>query len=95
MKSTFRGARGEQTIGLLGDSMRLICAPDRDNPKALFVITVQFPIVPDLERYRERAMPYRAVWVPVESSGAAPPESNASDLMTQFDAYERRERSIP
>ena len=82
-------ARGEQTIGLLGDSMRLICAPDRDNPKALFVITVQFPIVPDLERDRERAMPYRAVWVPVESAGAAPPESNASDLMTQFDAYER------
>lgn len=82
-------ARGEQTIGLLGDSMRLICAPDRDNPKAMFVITVHFPIVPDLERDRERAMPYRAVWVPVESAGSVPLESNVSDLMTQFDAYER------
>ena len=82
-------ARGEQTIGLLGDSMRLICAPDRDNPQALFVMTAQFPTVPDLERDRERAMPYRAVWVPVESAGSVPSESNVSDLMTQFDAYER------
>ena len=82
-------ARGEQTIGLLGDSMRLICAPDRDNPKALFVMTVHFPIVPDLERDRERAMPYRAVWVPVESAGEVPSESNVSDLMTRFETYEK------
>ena len=82
-------ARGEQTIGLLGDSMRLICAPDRDNPKALFVMTVHFPIVPDLERDRERAMPYRAVWVPVESAGSVPSESNVSDLIGQFASYEQ------
>ena len=82
-------AQGEQTVGLLGDSMRLICAPDRDNPRALAVLTVQFPIVPDLERDRERAMPYRAVWVPVESAGSVPSESNVSDLMGQFASYEQ------
>ena len=82
-------AQGERTVGLLGDSMRLICSPDRDNPRALAVLTVHFPIVPDLERDRERAMPYRAVWAPVESAGAVTSESDVSDLMAQFDAYER------
>ena len=82
-------AQGEQTVGLLGDSMRLICAPDRENPRALAVLTVHFPIVPDLERDREHAMAYRAVWVPLQSANATPPESSATDLLTQFDAYER------
>ena len=54
-------------------------------------MTVQFPIVPDLERdrERERAMSYRAVWVPVESAGSVPSESNVSDLMGQFISYEQ------
>ena len=81
-------AAGENMIALLGDSMRMICAPDRENPKALAVRAVHFPIVPDLERDRERAMPYRAVWVPVEEASATPPESNASEILAQFNSYE-------
>ena len=82
-------AQGEQTVGLLGDSMRLICTPDRENPRAMAVLTVQFPIVPDLERDREHAMPYRAVWIPLKTASATPPESDASDLLTQFVAFEK------
>ena len=82
-------AQGEQTVGLLGDSMRLICTPDRENPEAMAVLTVQFPIVHDLERDREYAMAYRAIWVPLESASATPPGSNASELLRQFAAFEK------
>ena len=79
----------EQRIALLGDSMRLICTLDMDNPNALAVLAVHYPYVPDLERDREQAMRHRAIWEPVESSRAVPSDSTTAGLMAELDKYER------
>ena len=61
-------------ILILGDSLRLICAPH--NGSALKVIGVHTPHMSKLEKERDNAMPYRAIWEPAQE----PPPSDDGSL---------------
>ena len=59
-----RDLRDNQDVIILGDSLRLICAPG-DEGDALYVKAVQIPYAPNLDREKGRSVQYRAMWEPV------------------------------
>ena len=80
--------RDPNTVRILGDSVRLICRPDREEPSALAAVAIHFPYQAELERDKEYAMPYRAVWEPVQSSNAAPANDVLDKLIEQLASFE-------
>ena len=73
-------------IQILGDSLRLICAPH--NGSALKVITIHAPHVSSLAKDRDNAMPYRAIW---ELTQEPPPDGDGSlnNLLAALDAHQK------
>ncbi len=61
-------------IKIFGDSLRLICAP---SDGVLFVKAVHAPHMSELVKNRDHAMPYSAIWEPVEKS---PHDQDSSSL---------------
>ena len=76
------------TIRILGDSIRLICRPDRDEPSALAIVAVHAPYQPDLDREKEQAMQYRATWESVPSSRSTVANSSLQHLIGLLDKFE-------
>ena len=81
-----RDRRYQDDLLILGDSLRLACAPDAG---ALVVKAVHTPPLTDLERDRERAMPYRAIWEPVRGGLPTPDGSHLDSLLAALDAHEK------
>ena len=80
--------RDADVIRILGDSLRLICKPS-DDGNGLLVVAVHAPYQPELDQQKERAMPYRAVWEPVQSSDSTPANDGLSGLIEQLASFER------
>ena len=80
--------RDRSKVHILGDSVRLICTPDKDVPNALAVLTVEFPYLPVLERDKERAMLYRASWRPVAPGSGVPINSDINTLIEGLADFE-------
>ena len=81
--------RGDpDTTRILGDSLRLICRPS-DDRNALLVVAVHLPYQAELDQQKERAMPYRAIWNPLESSGMAPANDALAGLIEQLANFEK------
>lgn len=75
--------RDADVLRILGDSLRLICKPD-DNRNSLVVMAIHAPYQPDLERQKEWAMPYRAIWEPLNRSDDVPAGNGLADLLEQL-----------
>ena len=94
-----RDQQQPENIIILGDSLRLICAPDREGGDALAVIAVHTPHSSHLDREKERSMPYRAMWEPVEGGFRAGEEGSSlaeavgdlADLLAKLGTYETKE----
>ena len=78
-----------EVIRILGDSLRLICRKDRQKDNALFVLAVHAPYMAELERQKERALPYRALWEVADSSDAVPADAELTGLLEQLAEFER------
>ena len=93
-----RDQQQPENIIILGDSLRLIGAPDREGDDALAVIAVHTPHGSHLDREKERSMPYRAMWEPVEggfrsgeeSSSLAEAAGDLADLLAKLGTYETK-----
>ncbi len=81
-----RDRRNQDDILILGDSLRLVCALDAGS---LVVKAVHTPYLTDLERDRERALPYRAIWEPAQGSPSNQDSSDLTSLITVLDAHEK------
>ena len=73
-------------IRIFGDSLRLICAPDDG---VLFVKAVHAPHVSELVKDRDRAMPYSAIWEPVDKSPHDQDSSNLDSLLAALAAHKK------
>ena len=81
---------------ILGSSLRLACTPDADGGDALVVKTAQVPYLPQLDRDRDRSMPVRAMWEPVQSGFRSAESSDSlrmaadglASLLTALNTYE-------
>ena len=78
--------QGSTVIRILGDSLRLICKPD-DNRNGLIVTAVDAPYQAELERQKERAMPYRAIWEPLSRSDDALGNGGLAGLLEQLASF--------
>ena len=79
--------RGDSdVIRILGDSLRLICKPD-DNQNSLVIKAIHAPYQAELERQKERAMPYRAIWEPLSRSDDAPGNGGLAGLLEQLASF--------
>ena len=76
------------TVRILGDSLRLICRPT-DDRCGLVVVDAHAPYQLEIERQKERAMPYRAVWEPLASSSEAPANDALGNLIEQLANFEK------
>lgn len=81
--------RNEESIRILGDSLRLICRKDRAKDNALFVLAVHAPYMAELARQKERAMPYRALWEVAVDSDAVPADAELAGLLERLAEFER------
>ena len=90
-----RDRRYPDDVIIIGSSLRLICTP-ADEGDALVVKRVQMPHMPTLDSGRGPAMPYRAMWIPVQP-GFQKDEDNSSlrlasdqliNLLAQIDTHE-------
>ncbi len=82
-----RDRQDRDTLRILGDSLRLICALGVDDI-APVVKTIHAPYLPELEREREQAMPYRAIWEPTQGNALTFDNKDRADLLAQLDAHE-------
>ena len=80
--------RDPDTVRILGDSLRLICKPS-DDGNGLLVVAIHAPYQLELERQKEWAMPYRAVWEPLQSSGETPANNDLAGLIEQLANFEK------
>ena len=84
------------TIRILGNSLRLICRIGDDN--GLLVIAVHAPRQAELDRQKEQAMQYRAMWEAVRTSQVTPPGGDLSGLLERLNDFEvgsTAERGVP
>ena len=90
-----RDQRDKKDVIILGDSLRLICAP-HENGDALAIKAVHTPYLPHLEGEKRRSMLYRAMWEPVDSEFRSGEDkfnlAEAADelisLLAKLDTYE-------
>lgn len=75
--------RDADAIRIIGDSLRLFCKPS-DDRNGLIVTAVHAPYQIELERQKERAMPYRAIWEPLHRSDDAAANNGLADLLEQL-----------
>lgn len=88
-----RERRNPSDVTIIGSSLRLTCKPEGD---ALVVTRVEMPHMPTLDSDRGRAMPYRAMWIPVQrgfqkdedSSSLRLASDQLTNLLAQIDAHE-------
>ena len=78
-----RDRRNSDHLLIMGDSLRLVCATDTG---CLVVIAVHTPHLSDLERGREWAVPYRAMWEPAQGDPASLESSDLKGLLAVLDA---------
>ena len=71
----------DRGLVLLGDSLRHICTRSQEGD-ALVVKAIQTPYSPHLDLEKGRSMPYRAMWIPLDSEGRGvrPPGATARTL---------------
>ena len=74
------------SIQILGDSLRLICAPDKGG--ALTVITVHTPHMSSLAKDRDNAMPYRAIWE-LTRDAQDQDDGSLNRLLAALDAHQK------
>ena len=74
------------TIRILGNSLRLICRLGDDN--GLLVVAIHAPYQAEIDRQKEQAIQYRAVWEAVRTSEVAPPSSDISGLLERLNDFE-------
>ena len=90
-----RDRRYPDDVIIIGSSLRLTCTRAEEGD-ALVVKRVQMPHMPTLDSDRGPAMPYRAMWIPVQPGFQKDEDNNslslASDqltnLLAQIDTYE-------
>ena len=90
-----RDRRVPDDVIILGSSLRLICTPAEEGD-ALVVKAVQMPHMPNLDRDRGPAMPYRAMWTPIQpwfrndetGDSLNLASEQITSLLAQLDTYE-------
>ncbi|MDE0397250.1 MAG: AAA domain-containing protein [Candidatus Poribacteria bacterium] len=90
-----RDHRSPKDVIVIGSSLRLTCIPD-ERGDALVIRRVQMPHMPSLDRERGPAMPYRAMWIPVQSGFQKDEDDNSlrrakeelTNLLAQIDTHE-------
>ena len=80
-----RDRRNPEDLRILGDSLRLICALDAAAP---VVKAIHAPLLPEIDREREQAMPYRAIWEPTQGDPANFDSNDRGNLLSELDAHE-------
>ena len=88
-----RDRRNPSDVTIIGSSLRLTCKPEGD---ALVVTRVEMPHMPTLDSDRGPAMPYRAMWIPVQrgfqkdedSSSLRLASDQLTNLLAQIDTHE-------
>ena len=80
-----RDRQNPSDLRILGDSLRLICALDEPAP---VVKAIHAPQIPDLERERAQAMPYRAIWEPAQGDVQSFDTEDREKLLAELDAHE-------
>ena len=76
------------TIRILGDSLRLICKPS-DGGNGLLVVAIHAPYQVELDRQKEFAMPYRAIWETVRTSDAVLSNGDLPGLLERLNGFEQ------
>ena len=83
-----RDRADQSTIRVMGDSLRLICKRDDGDRAVLVVVAIHAPHQLDHDQQKDRAMPYRAIWEPIQFSDAAPASHDLSGLLEELDRFE-------
>ena len=73
-----------EDIWIFGDSLRLICAI---NDGVLVVKTVHAPHISELDKNRDHAMPYHAIWEPVQKSPHDQDSGSLDSLRAALEAH--------
>lgn len=90
-----RDRRDSNNVIIIGSSLRLTCTPN-DEGDALVVRSVQMPHMPTLDSDRGPAMPYRAMWIPVQRGFQKDEDSDSlklasvqlANLLAHIDTHE-------
>ena len=85
--------QGNTVIRVLGNSLQLICKPS-DEGNGLLVTAIDVPYQVELERRKERAMPYRAIWEPLNRSADAPSDNGLADLLEQLAGFVKENATV-
>ena len=83
-----RDHRDQSTVRIMGDSLRFICKLDDNGGAPLVAVAIHAPHQLDHDQQKSRAMPYRVIWEPVQSSDSASANHDLSGLMEQLDRFE-------
>ena len=86
-----RDRRNPNYLLILGDSLRLVCATDTGT---LVVIAIHTPHLSELERSREWAMPYRAIWEPAQGDPSTLESSDLNSLLQTLDAQAKTDSAV-
>ena len=78
--------RKPDNIRILGDSLRLICAPDDG---VLTVVVVHAPHMSTLDKERDNAMPYRAVWEVAREQPSGHDSGNLDNLLATLAVHQK------
>ena len=83
-----RDYNDQSTIRVMGDSLRFICVRNDDARNILRVVAIHAPHQLDHDQQKDRAMPYRAIWEPVQLSDSPPIRDDVSGLFETLDRFE-------
>ena len=82
-----RDRQDPNIVRILGNSLRLICKPN-DEGNGLLVLAIHLPYQTELDRQKELAMQYRAIWEILQTSNAAPSNGDLSGLLERLNNFE-------
>ena len=86
-----RDRRNPDHLLIMGDSLRLVCATDTGS---LVVIAIHTPHLSELERGREWAVPYRAIWEPAQGDPSTLESSDLNSLLEALDAEAKSNSAV-
>ena len=76
----------EDAIFVMGSSLRLVCRADTER-QALVVVTIHSDYHPENSRTKERAIPCRGMWIPVNSRSMTYRGNDTNELLATLQAH--------
>ena len=89
-----RDHNDQSTIRVMGDSLRFICKRDDNESNALITVAIHAPHQLDHDQQKDRAMPYRAIWEPVQFSDSAPVSTDLGSLFEMLERFENENAAV-